>query len=140
MSRRYAWVIPIVTVILLALGFAAAVAGHDRTAIWLASTFAITIAAFAIVGGLISSRHPANAIGWLMSTIALMFALVVAASAGARWGLQTEHLPQGLWEWVAIGATAGSWPSALSAPSSRFACRTGSSRLIDGGGSRVSRS
>ncbi len=69
------------------------------------SSFAITIAAFAVVGGLISSRRPGNATGWLLSTIGFMFALAVAASTAARWGLHGEHLPQGLWEWVATGSS-----------------------------------
>ena len=93
----------------------------------MASTFAITIAAFAVVGGLISSRHPGNAIGWLLSTIGLMFALVVACSAGARWGLRGGHLPRGLWEWVATGSNG--WVIALGLIGTQLPLRLPDGRL-----------
>jgi MFS family permease len=120
-ARRLAWALPVLTLTLEVLGFAAAVASSEGTAIWLASTFAITIAAFAVVGALISSRHPANSIGWLLSTIGCMFALVVATTSGARWGLRGEHLPRGLWEWLAIGGNA--WVIALGLIGTQLALR-----------------
>ena len=127
MSRRYAWVLPIATLALEAFGFVAAFAGGEFTAIWLASTFAPTMTAFAVVGGLISSRRPGNAIGWLLSTIGLMFALVVASSTGARWGLRGEHLPQGFWEWASIAANA--WVVALGLIGTQLALRLPDGRL-----------
>ena len=125
--RRLAWILPIVTLLLGGSGFAAAFAEHDPTAVWLASTFTITILAFAAVGGLVSSRQPANPIGWLLSTIGLMFALVVATSTGARWGLRGDHLPQALWEWVAVGSNA--WVVALGLIGSQLALRLPDGRL-----------
>jgi hypothetical protein len=127
MSRRLAWVLPILTLSLEALGFTAAFAAFEPTAIWLASTFAITITAFAIVGGLISSRHPGNAIGWLLSTIGFMFALVVASSTGARWGLHAGHLPQGFWEWATIAANG--WVVAVGLIGTQLALRLPDGRL-----------
>ncbi len=127
MSRRFAWVLPTVTVTLEVLGFIAALAGSEFGAIWLASTFAITIIAFAVVGGLISARHPGNAIGWLLSTIGLMFALVVASSTGARWGLRGDHLPRGLWEWAAIASNG--WVVALGLIGTQLALRLPDGRL-----------
>jgi hypothetical protein len=120
-------VLPVLTVILLALGFVAAFAAFEQKAIWLASTFAITIIAFAIVGGLISSRQPGNAIGWLLSTVGFLFAVVVTSSTGARWGLRGEHLPQGLWEWVAIGANG--WVIAIGLVGTQLALRLPNGRL-----------
>ena len=93
----------------------------------MASTFAITIIAFAVVGGLISARHPGNAIGWLLSTIGLMFALVVASSTGARWGLRGDHLPRGLWEWAAIASNG--WVVALGLIGTQLALRLPDGRL-----------
>ena len=82
-SSRLAWVLPVLTVILQASGRRGA-CGVRGTATGWRSTFSVTVAAFAVVGGLISSRQPANAIGWLLSTIGFMFALVVASSSRAR--------------------------------------------------------
>ncbi len=74
-------------------------------------TFVIPIAAFSVVGGLISSRRPGNAIGWLLVVIGLLFSLVTACSAIAEWGLRSESLPQGLAEWISVGENA--WVVAL---------------------------
>ena len=63
MNRRYAWALPIAAAALEAAGLAAAFASRDGTAIWLAVSFAPTMVAFVVVGGLISSRHPDNTIG-----------------------------------------------------------------------------
>jgi hypothetical protein len=127
-QRRWLpWALPVATAILETLGFIAAFAAFEPNAIWLASTFAITIVAFAVVGGLISSRHPGNAIGWLLSTIGFMFALVVASSNGARWGLEGEHLPRGLWEWVATGSNG--WVIALGLIGTQLAVRLPDGRL-----------
>ena len=119
--RRLAWVLPVLAMILEGLGFILAIASSEATAIWLASTFAMTVTAFAVVGGLISSRHPGNAIGWLLSTIGFMFALVVVTSSGARWGLRGDHLPEGLWEWASIGGNG--WVIALGLIGTQLALR-----------------
>jgi hypothetical protein len=127
MSPRYAWALPIATVILEAVGFIAAVASSDFGAIWLASTFAVTIVSFAVIGGLICSRHPGNTVGWLLSIIGFFFALVVASSAGARWGLRGDHLPQGLWEWITIAGNG--WVVALGLIGTQLALRLPDGRL-----------
>src|SRR5690349_16591422 len=127
MSRRWAWALPIATMVLQALGALAAAASSDSTAIWLASLFAVTVVAFAVVGGLISSRHPENSVGWLLSTIGLMFALVVASSTGARWGLRGDHLPQGVWEWASIAGNA--WVVGVGLIGTQLALRLPDGRL-----------
>ena len=107
MNRRHAWILPIAAAALEITGLAAAFASRDETAIWLAVSFAPTMVAFVVVGGLISSRHPANAIGWLLSTIGFMFALVVACSSSVRWGLPSGRLlSRETWEWVDVGSNA----------------------------------
>jgi hypothetical protein len=126
-ASRSGWAIPAATLVLQCLGFAAAFAELEPTAIWLACTFAITITAFAVVGGLISSRHPQNAVGWLLATIGLMFALVVATSTGARWGLRGDHLSSELWGWVAIGSNG--WVVALGLIGTQLALRLPDGRL-----------
>ena len=126
-ARALTWGLPALAVALEVLGFAAAVAVRDTDALWLPSTFAVTILAFAIVGGLICSRRPDNAIGWLLSTIGLLFALVVAASSGARWGLQGGHLPRPVWEWADLASY--SWVLALGLIGTQLALRLPDGRL-----------
>jgi hypothetical protein len=114
--------------ILTGLGFAAAFASSDPTAIWLVSSFAPTITAFAVVGGLISSRHPGNVIGWLLSTIGLMFGLVVACSTSVRWGLTSGNLfSRDTWEWIDIGSSA--WVIGLGLIGTQLAPRLPDGRL-----------
>lgn len=128
MNRRYAWVLPIAASALVAVGLAAAFASHDSTAIWLSSSFAATMVAFGVVGGLVSSRHPDNAIGWLLSTIGLMFALVVACSTSVRWGAESGHLlSRDAWEWVDVGSSA--WVIGLGLIGTQLAPRLPDGRL-----------
>ena len=128
MNRRNAWVLPIAAAALEAAGLAAAFASRDSTAIWLAVSFAPTMVAFVVVGGLISSRHPDHAIGWLLSTIGSMFALVVACSTSVRWGLASGHLlSRDTWEWVAVGSNA--WVIGLGLIGTQLAPRLPDGRL-----------
>ncbi|MDP8968730.1 MAG: hypothetical protein M3N04_09030 [Actinomycetota bacterium] len=98
--------------LLLAVGVAASIAtperlaGDDASAGWTLISFAITIAAFAVVGGLISLRQPGNRIGWLLAVIGLLFAVVVAASAISAWALRTGSLPQPVAEWISVPTSA----------------------------------
>ena len=127
-ARRLAWALPIATMTLTGLGFAAAFASSDPTAIWLVSSFAPTITAFAVVGGLISSRHPGNVIGWLLELIGLMFGLVVASSTSVRWGLTSGHLvSRDTWEWIGIASSA--WVIGLGLIGTQLAPRLPDGRL-----------
>lgn len=67
--------------------------------------FVVPVAAFAIVGGLISRRRPAHPIGWLLAAIGLLFGMVVASSSGARWALETHALPKTVGEWSGVGTS-----------------------------------
>ena len=93
---------------LLAVGLAGIFAAPDRAAdsdtTLGAISFIFPIAAFSVVGGLIALRHPANAIGWLLATIGLLWAIVLACASVATWGLETGHLPRSVAEWIDVGA------------------------------------
>jgi hypothetical protein len=118
MSRRRSWLaasMVIATAVLVALGIAAVVAtpgeltnGGDS---WAGISFVLPIAVFSIVGGLIVMRRPGNPIGWLLAAIGLLFAVVLASSSVARWGLRTDSLPQGVAEWISVAGSV--WVIAL---------------------------
>ena len=74
-------------------------------------SFLIPVAAFSVVGSLIAARRPENCIGWLLATIGLMFATVVASSSVARWALDTGSLRRGVGEWISVAS--GLWVVAL---------------------------
>ena len=117
MTRRQALALSLTVAsgALMSAGVAAAVAlaGGDGGATFLVSTvaFVVPIVAFSVVGWLISSRRPANAIGWLLASIGLLFSVVVASSSIARWGLETGSLPRDLAEWIDVGSNV--WVIAL---------------------------
>jgi hypothetical protein len=73
--------------------------------------FVPPIAAFAVVGGLITRRRPGHPVGWLLGAIGALFALVVACSNISRWALTSGGLASGVGEWLSIGSSA--WVVAL---------------------------
>lgn len=126
-SPRSAWIVPVATLVLELMGLAAAVLVHEPGGFLLVGGFATPVLSFAVVGGLISSRQPSNAVGWLLSTIGLMFALVVAGSAGAQWGLRGDHLDRAVWEWVAVAPNG--WVVGLGLIGTQLALRLPNGRL-----------
>jgi hypothetical protein len=100
--------------VLVAMGIAAGSATLDRDSSDLASgiSFVFPIAAFCLVGCLIALRRPENLIGWLLATIGLLFAIVLAASTVSRWALETDALPKTVAECINVAANA--WVPALS--------------------------
>ena len=118
MSRRRSRLVAgmvIATAVLVAVGIAAYVAttgalanGSDS---WAAISFVPPIAVFSIVGGLIVTRRPGNPIGWMLAAIGLLFAIVVASSSVAHWGLETDSLPKGVAEWISVPSSL--WVIAL---------------------------
>ncbi|MDQ3864203.1 MAG: hypothetical protein M3317_12040 [Actinomycetota bacterium] len=58
--------------------------------------------AFAVVGALLVSRRPTNAIGWIMAAVALMVAIFNAGSAYATYVMLTRGEPDAL-------AVVGAW-------------------------------
>ena len=115
----------------MALGIAAALATPDRASegsgAWGAIYFVVPVAAFSIVGGLIAVRRPGNAIGWLLATIGLLFAIVVACSGVAKWGLETDALPEPVAEWIGVGSSV--WVIALGLLGTQLPLRLPDGRL-----------
>ncbi|HEX6652082.1 MAG TPA: hypothetical protein VF072_05015 [Thermoleophilaceae bacterium] len=106
--RRLALGLVAMSAALLALGLAGIFAAPGRAAdtdtTLGAISFVFPIAAFSVVGALIAVRHPANAIGWLLATIGLLWAIVLASAAVATWGLETGDLPRSVAEWIDVGS------------------------------------
>ena len=66
--------------------------GYERTAgetFWL-STWPVLFLAYPIVGSLIASRHPRNAVGWLFCAVGLLWALSFWTAAYAAYGLKAH--------------------------------------------------
>ena len=116
-SPRATLILPAITVGLLILGNAAAVAtpgwltGDRASADWGNLSFVPPVLAFAVVGGLITRRSADNTIGWLLGAIGALFALVVASSSISSWALRTQTLPEAVGEWISVGSSA--WVIAL---------------------------
>jgi len=124
------WLV-VVTAALVVLGIAVALAtpyrASDGSGAWGAIYFVFPIAAFSIVGALIALRRPGNAIGWLLATIGLLFAIVVACSAVAKWGLETDALPKAVAEWIGVGSSV--WVIALGLLGTQLPLRLPDGRL-----------
>ena len=74
-----------------------------RVPVWASAVVGLTFLSFAVVGALISARHPANPIGWLFLGSAL-------SAAGALAGIAyvTTGLPGGVWaEWIGQAVSVG---------------------------------
>jgi hypothetical protein len=112
---RLAVGLAVATATLVALGLAAALTvgdpASDPRSSWGLVTFVVPIAAFAGVGCIIAVRRPGHPIGWLLSAIGLLFAIVVACSGVSVWALATGSLPESVGEW--IGVPANLWVVAL---------------------------
>ena len=63
-------------------------------------------AAFAVVGALLVTRRPSNAIGWIMASIGLMVPIFNTGSAYAVYVMATRGTPDFL---AVLGAWAGNW-------------------------------
>jgi hypothetical protein len=134
MTRRKRWLaagLVVVSAALVVLGVTAALATPDRVSggdsAWDALSFVPTVAAFSIVGGLIALRRPGNLIGWLLAVIGLLFAIVLACSAVARWGLETGHLRKPVAEWISVGTSV--WVIALGLIGTQLPLRLPDGRL-----------
>lgn len=97
------------TVLLVVVGLIAALAIGPRASgegesSWSLVTFVVPIAAFAGVGCVIAVRRPGHPIGWLLSVIGLLFAIVVATSGVSVWILSTGSLPAAVGEWISVAS------------------------------------
>jgi hypothetical protein len=66
----------------------------------------IGFGAFAVVGALVVGKRPANSIGWIMATVALMVAIFPAGDSYAAYVMSTRDRPDAL---AVLGAWAQSW-------------------------------
>jgi hypothetical protein len=120
----------IASALLVAAGNAAAIATPARFADdegWSLIPFVFTVLAFSVVGGVIALRRPDNLIGWLLATIGLLFALVVACSGATVWALETEALPRWAGEWISVPANV--WVIALGLIGTQLPLRLPDGRL-----------
>ena len=92
---------------MLAWGLFALWAAIALTAFWAAagqhgndSPFGLMAVGYAVVGALVASRHPANAVGWLMLGIAVTVALQLACEVALV--LQTPGYEFAAWaaDWL----------------------------------------
>jgi hypothetical protein len=63
-------------------------------------------AAFALVGALLITRRPSNAVGWIMACVGLMVPVFNSGSAYALYVMATRGRPDAL---AVVGAWAGNW-------------------------------
>jgi hypothetical protein len=130
-SRGLAAGLVAVSAALVVVGVAVAVAAPDRGTesadAWDAVSFVTTVGAFSIVGGLIAVRRPGNLIGWLLAVIGLLFAIVLACSEVAGWGLETGDLPKAVAEWISVGSSL--WVIALGLIGTQLPLRLPDGRL-----------
>jgi len=135
MSGRRPWLglsLFLASAALMTVGVAATIDTPGRlsgagAAGWSLIAFVVPVAAFSIVGGLISLRRPRNTIGWLLAAIGLLFSIVVACSSLSAWGLTTKALPQAVAEWVSVGSNA--WVVALGLIGTQLPLRLPDGRL-----------
>jgi len=111
-STRLALILAVASTTLTLVGIAATIATPGTLSDldgsgWNLISFAFPIAAFSIVGGVISLRRPGNLIGRLLAVIGLLFAVFVACSAVSTWAVLTGSLPRDVGEWIGLGADAG---------------------------------
>jgi hypothetical protein len=126
--RTLAAGMPLASTALLLVGVAAAIARPGVTAADVTNaTFALPVAAFSIVGGVVSARRPGNAIGWLLAAIGLLFAVVVASSTTSAWALETHAVPRSLGEWISVPSCA--WVPALTLIGTQLPMRLPDGRL-----------
>jgi hypothetical protein len=128
---RLATAIVAATTLLLAAGIAAGIAAPQSVAAddsgWTLISFVFPISAFSVVGGAIAVRRPDNPIGWLLATIGLLFAVVVASAGTSVWALETDSLPKTVGEW--IDAPTVCWVVALGLIGTQLPLRLPDGRL-----------
>jgi hypothetical protein len=122
MTVRHRWqlAITLATWLLIVVGTVAltvAAIGHpddigdNGDSVLLTLSFLVPIIAFAAVGSLVSARQPANRIGWLLSVIGFLWAMLVGSIGISAWLWVNDAIPKAVGDWVSVGANA--WVPAL---------------------------
>ena len=117
----------ILVVVGVAVVLTAPTQASDEGGAWAAVGFLPTVAAFSVVGGVIALRRPGNPIGWLLASIGLLFAVVLACSSVAVWGLRTGDVPKGVAEWISVASSL--WVVALGLIGTQLPLRLPDGRL-----------
>ena len=105
---RLAWSLCAASVAMLLAGWALTVAADDVTpAFDLVVT--LTLVTFPVVGALVASRRPENAIGWLFCAAGALFAAAGLADGYATYAL-AEGLSGGVWAALSSGSRAARPP------------------------------
>jgi hypothetical protein len=104
-------VVATVALVVIAIVAGLAIPHDDADEVATTLSFLVPIFAFSFVGALIARRRPENLVGWLMATIGLLFAVVVASTIVSVWALRTGTLPKDLAEWISVPSSA--WVPAL---------------------------
>jgi hypothetical protein len=129
--RRLAIAMVAATALLLAVGVVAATAATrkfaDDESGWSLVAFIFPVSAFSAVGGAIALRRPQNLIGWMLATIGLLFAIVVASAGTSVWALSTGALPKDVGEW--LDAPTACWVLGLGLIGTQLPLRVPDGRL-----------
>jgi hypothetical protein len=122
--------LPAISAALLALSIAVAAATRGVLShgdAWSAISLMLVVVAFSAVGAMVALRLPDNPIGWLLATVGLLFALVMAASMSTTWVLQTGSLPRDVGEWISVAGNL--WVPALGIIGTQLPLRLPDGRL-----------
>jgi hypothetical protein len=129
--RRLAIAMGAAPALLLVGGVVAAIAATRRFADdesgWSLVAFIFPVSAFSAVGGAIALRRPQNLIGWMLATIGLLFAIVVASAGTSVWALSTGALPKDVGEW--LDAPTACWVLGLGLIGTQLPLRVPDGRL-----------
>ncbi len=111
-SRRPALLLTLV--VLSSVAMVASIAGwvlSDETALHtvLDMVEVVIPGAYVVVGTLLSTRRPENAVGWLCLVIGLAWSIIVAADGLARWGADAGSLDLASW----VGLLGSGWVVAV---------------------------
>jgi hypothetical protein len=118
--RRLSLAITIVTGLLIVvglLGLSAVAISHpddfndSDSGAFSTFTFLLPIVAFAVVGALVTVRQPENRVGWLLSAIGLLWAVLVGSLGISTWMLENDAVPDAAGNWISVGSNA--WVPAL---------------------------
>jgi hypothetical protein len=112
-TARLAWVLCAVAVALLATSVVLAIAnGLESSEDWGTGAYPLLVcipaATFPVVGALIASRRPGNAVGWVCLAIGLGIGAQLAATRYAAYALDTDPQATSAERWV---AWYGAWAS-----------------------------
>lgn len=110
---RLAWSVVAVTLLLFAFALIGTVGRNPRFVpvaaeidLWAMALLALVFLAFSVVGALVASRDPRNAVGWLFLSIAASVAVTLASLVYVQTALLGRWWADWLSEWNSVGTFA----------------------------------